>query len=57
MDFKSLCSLKSSHFEWNQGLEVCTVKKKCFKTAFFVSPLEINFEINSDLREIAKDSA
>lgn len=29
-------------------------KKKCFKIAFFVSPLEINFEINSDLREIAK---
>lgn len=46
-----------SHFKWNQGLRVCTVKKKkkkCFKIAFFVSPLEINFEINSDLREIAK---
>lgn len=43
-----------SHFEWNQGLRVCTVRKKCFKTAFFFPPLEINFEINSDLREIAK---
>lgn len=29
-------------------------KKKCFKTAFFLFPLEINFEINSDLREMVK---